>query len=186
MPKTSKTPQLQASDDPRLEAGDDIVANALEEADDVLLSAKAGAEAEETEASEVEASNNLAETLQSLQNIIERNANELSRIKGTIKEKRESLKNVFDNDASLSEAEEKAKEVSLAVKQQKATISSSPQAAQLRTDIGELREQQLEIEDTLSNHLLNYYTLTNSTSFDTSDGDQWEFKIRAQVKAKKD
>ncbi len=160
-------------DDPQLDSGEDLAAKALEEADDKMLTA------------EVEASDDLADTLQYLQNIIERNALELSRLKEEMKQKRESLKTVFENDAQLVEVAEKAKEVGREVSQRKTAINSSPQATQLRAGIGELREQQAEIEETLSNHLLNYYTLTNSTSFDTSDGDQWEFNIKAKVKARK-
>ncbi len=161
------------ANDPQLDSGEDLAAKALEEADDKMLSA------------EVEASDDLADTLQYLQNIIERNALELSRLRNELKEKRESLKNVFENDSQLVEAEEKAKEVVNEASQRKTVINSSPEATQLRASIGELREQQAEIEETLSNHLLNYYTLTNSTSFDTSDGDQWEFNIKAKVKARK-
>ena len=45
--------------------------------------------------------------------------------------------------------------------------------------------QQKELEETLSNHLVNYHSLTHSNSFDTSDGDQWEFSITAKIKPRK-
>jgi len=51
--------------------------------------------------------------------------------------------------------------------------------------IGELKEQQKEIEETLSNHLINYHAMTNSKSFDTSDGDQWDFSIKAKIRPRK-
>jgi chromosome segregation ATPase len=130
-------------------------------------------------------SDQVAQTLSSLQNVIERNANELTRIGDELKNKRESLKNVFDNDTDLAVAEEQVQELSNQVKERRAKMQADPQVTTLKVQIGELNEQKKEIEETLSNHLVNYYQMTNSTSFDTSDGDQWEFNIRAKVKARK-
>ncbi|NMA29609.1 MAG: hypothetical protein GX943_00905, partial [Candidatus Pacebacteria bacterium] len=52
---------------------------------------------------ELEQSNKLAETLISLQNLIERHALELTKINGELSEKRESVRDVFDNDTLLTE-----------------------------------------------------------------------------------
>ena len=62
---------------------------------------------------------------------------------------------------------------------------TDPTVVRLKNDIGELNEQKKEIEEALSNHLVNYYQLTNSKSIDTSDGDQREFVIRAKIKPAK-
>lgn len=172
------TPAIDAGQEPeQLESGEDLAAKALQAAN-----LRTGAMSDDDE---VAASDEIAETLNYLQSIIERNAEELTRLKNQLKEKRESLSSVFENDTQLAEAEEQAKQISTQVKERKAQINNSSQASQLKTQIAELREQQKEIEETLSGHLLNYYTLTNSTSFDTSDGDQWEFNIKAKVKSRK-
>ena len=134
---------------------------------------------------EAEASDQLAETLGHLQNVIERNADLLTQLQNDLKLKRESLRNVFDNDTQLAEVTEQQKEASQQVKERKSKLQTSPEVTQLKTQIGELNEQKKEIEEALSNHLLNYYQMTNSTSFDTSDGDQWEFNIKAKVKGRK-
>lgn len=130
-------------------------------------------------------SDKLADTLSALQGVIERNALQLEKLKEDMKEKRDSLKSVYENDAQLAEAEEQASTVSQQVKERKSSLKSSPQVTSLATQIAELREQMKEIEETLNNHLLNYFSLTNSTSFDTSEGDQWDFNVRAKLKAKK-
>lgn len=140
--------------------------------------------ADSTEA-EVAASNQVAETLTSLQNLIERQANELNRLSEELKQKRESLKSFFENDTQLGEAEAKAEVVSQEVKTRRSQLQTEPQVTSLRVQIGELNDQKKEIEETLSNHLINYHQITNSTSFDTSDGDQWDFNIRAKIKARK-
>ena len=134
---------------------------------------------------EIKKSNELAETLTSLNNLIEKHARELTRIEGELKEKRQSLKNIFDNDVQLTEAMEEVEKHNLAMKERKAQLQNDPQSTSLKIDVAELNQQKKELEETLSNHLVNYHALTNSTSFDTSDGDQWDFVIKAKIKAKK-
>lgn len=134
---------------------------------------------------EIKKSNELAETLTSLNNLIEKHARELTRIEGELKEKKQSLKNIFDNDVQLTEAMEEVEKHNLAMKERKAQLQNDPQSTSLKIDVAELNQQKKELEETLSNHLVNYHALTNSTSFDTSDGDQWDFVIKAKIKAKK-
>ncbi len=123
----------------------------------------------------------VGEALTSLQNIIERNANELDRIKEQMGELRESLKSVFENDSELAHAEEEATALTQQVKERKSKLQTSPQATQLKTKITELNEQKKEIEEALNNHLLNLYQITGTNTFDTSDGAQREFKVRASL-----
>lgn len=126
----------------------------------------------------------LGATYQALQNVIERNALELSRVKNEIKLKRESLKNLFDNDSELSEVTERVNKLTDEVKLRKSRVANRPEALQLKVQVGELNEQKKEIEEALSHHLINYHQLTGSKSFDTSSGDQCEFEIKAKVNAK--
>ncbi|MBQ6154356.1 hypothetical protein IJJ27_01620 [bacterium] len=134
---------------------------------------------------EAAASDKIAETLASLQAVIERNANELLEVSKTLKEKREMLKNTLDNNSEIAEAETKAKALNDELKQKKAKVAASQEVVNLKLEIAEIAQNKREIEETLSSHLVNYHQLTGSTSFDTSDGDQWEFSIQARVKAKK-
>ena len=137
------------------------------------------------EKSELEASNKIAETLNALQGVIERNAHELQELEKTLREKREMLKNMVDNNTDVSEAEAKAKAMNDELKQKKAKISADPATVSLKLQLAEISQNKKEVEETLSDHLVNYYQLTGSKSFDTSDGDQWEYNIKARVKAKK-
>jgi len=134
---------------------------------------------------EVATSDQLAETLMHLQAVIERNANELNELNQKLKEKRSMFKNIFESDANLAELEEEYVKILDKLKEAKARVQSSPEAMALKTQVAELNEQKKEVEETLSSHLLNYYQLTGSTSFDTSDGDQWEFVVKAKVKSRK-
>ena len=137
-----------------------------------------------TEIVELVKQNEFAESITSLQSLIEKHAIELSRIKAEKKLKRESLKSIFDNDTQFQEAKSEADKHSQVLKERKVQIQNDPQATSLKLDIAELNQQQKEIEETLSNHIVNYHAMTNSTSIDTSNGDQWDFKIKATIKPK--
>jgi len=137
------------------------------------------------QADEVERSDKIAETLAALQGVIERNANELITVSKTLKEKREMLKNSLENDNEIAEAQTKAKALNDEIKQKKSQALNRPEIVNLKLEIAEIAQNKKEIEETLSSHLVNYHQLTGSTSFDTADGDQWEFSINARVKPKK-
>src|SRR3972149_7812821 len=160
---------------------------ALKSGEDLALEALAqSAETAETASEEeLAASDKMAETLTSLQSLVERHALELEEIKSKLRDSRSSLKDVFENDPALSEAQAEMETHNLKVKERKEQLQTNPAAMSLKAKIGELREQQKELEETLSNHLVNYHSLTHSHSFDTSDGDQWEFRITAKIKPRK-
>lgn len=176
--------KLPVDDSKKLDKGDETMK--LKSGDDLALEAlnKSASQSSNVD-DELAESEKLAETLTSLQNLIERSANELQGLSNQIKEKRQMLKNVFDNDTQLTEAQEKVDEFSQELKTRKSHLQSNPQVTSLKVEIGELNQQKKELEESLSNHLVNLYSLTNSTSFDTSDGDQWEFRIKAKIKTKK-
>lgn len=173
----------EGADTPVLESGDDLAAQALASADGGSVGRVTGAKGAALD--EVAASNELAETLGSLQNVIERHANELQRIAEELKQNRELMNNFFENDTTLQAAQEEAKMASASLKERRGQVANHPQVTSLRVKLTELGEQKKEIEETLSHHLVNYYQLTNSKSFDTSDGDQWEFSVNARVKPRK-
>jgi hypothetical protein len=171
--------QLEAGDDQDLlQSGEDVALEALSQASQ-------GANPAADDDDELADSDDLAETLSSLQGVIERSAQELDSINQKLKEKRESLKSVFENDAPLAEAKQQVDHHTTQLKERRAKLQADPQVTTLKVQIGEINEQKKELEESLSNHLLNYYSLTNSTSFDTSDGDQWDFTVKAKVKSRK-
>lgn len=135
-------------------------------------------------ADEVQASDQFAQTLSSLEKLIERSANQLEELKAQIKERKQMLSACFANDEKLSEVDEKLAEFKLLTKERKTKLLQEPQVVDLNIKLKELTERKKELEESLSNHLVNHYSMTNSTSFDTSDGDQWEYIIQGRVKAK--
>jgi hypothetical protein len=95
------------------------------------------------------------------------------------------MKNVLINDSQLSEEEEKAKEVKLAVQKRKKDLNQSPEVKNLQLKMQEVKEELKDIEDSLSNQLLRMYQLTGVTEFETDGGEVREFAIKAKVKAKR-
>jgi len=164
-----------------LESGEDLAAKALSAADDTALLSDPSDDMSDEELE----SDKLAVTLGHLQSILERYATELETVSNSIKEKRESMKSVFDNDSTLAEKSEEAQKFAKEAKERKAQLQGDQTVIAIKNSLAELSEQKKEIEETISNHLLNYYKMTNSKSFDTSDGDQWDFDIRAKVKPRR-
>ena len=170
----TEKPELEAGQTLGLSAGDDLALAALNQAQTAGPTSSAD--------DEVKNSDQIAETLTSLQSIIERNANLLDELKDKLKETRDSLRSMFENDTELTAAQEQAQSYTAQIKERKVKLLADATVVRLQTQVAELTEQKKELEESLSNHLVNYYDLTKSTSFDTSDGDQREFVIKATVK----
>ncbi len=176
--------QLSASDQKKLDKPEQAALAALSKASQQLQTQVE--EGEDLSASEELAqSKEFAQTLNSLQQLVEAKAKKLMVLKDQMKKKRQMIKDVFENDTQLAEVTEKKEEVYQAHKARKAELRDTPEVKELKVDLRELKDQQKDLEESLSNHLISYHQLTNSTSFDTSEGDQWEFKIKAKVKNKK-
>lgn len=178
MPDDKKTQDAlpEGEETPKLEDAQELAINAI---------SKAAEQAADGDLSESEKSDQFAKTLQSLEKVVESKAKKLMRLKDEMKKKRQMIKNVFENDQDFQEVAEQKTEVYQQWRQRKSELNETVQVRQLKDDLRELKDERKDLEESLSNHLINYHQLTNSTSFDTSEGDQWEFKIKAKVKSKK-
>lgn len=128
--------------------------------------------------------NDIAETISSLQNIIESNAILLRKVKADKKIIAEQMKDLKANDTALSQAEDEAVEHLQAIKEAKHAVNKSPESVELRAKKAELTQEEKEIQETLSNHLVSYYGLTNSNVFDTSMGEMIQMKVKATISTK--
>jgi hypothetical protein len=126
-----------------------------------------------------------AQEFNRIKNIVARKVNQADELKKKMREISESMKNVLINDSQLSEEEEKAKEVKLAVQKRKKDLNQSPEVKNLQLKMQEVKEELKDIEDSLSNQLLRMYQLTGVTEFETDGGEVREFAIKAKVKAKR-
>jgi len=178
--------ELEAGDTVEsLEAGDDTAS--IESAEGTFL--PAGYEVMVSDAAQVDAevsqAEEFGETLNSLQNIIQRYSEQQDQVSSKLRDLREMMKSLFDNDAELQELSEQAKAAQQDSKARKQRIKETPESVELQMKMKELKEEQGEIQDTLNNHLLRYYQLTGSQVIEEPDGSEREFKIQARLKAKK-
>ena len=120
-----------------------------------------------------------AETLQSLMSIISRNAEHLKSLKAEKKVIAEQEKDLLENDSNYQSAVSTAESYVQEIKEKRAVVRNSDVSLGLRIKKKEITQQEKEIKETLSNHLTNYYSLTNSRTFDLKDGGQIDFNIRA-------
>lgn len=125
------------------------------------------------------------DSMSAVQAIIVRQSSRLDELKDQMKKLNESMRSIFDNDQALAQAEEQAKESSKVQKERKQQLNQSAEAMQLKYKIGEIRDQVKDLEESLNNHLLNYYQITGSKFFDTEMGEQREFAVRAKLLGKK-
>lgn len=130
------------------------------------------------------ASDDFAKTLNSLQALIESKANKLMDLKQAVSQKREMMNSVYENDQQLKETQDQKEAINQNYKERHQQLTQDPAVRQAKEDLARLKQEQKELEESLSTHLISYHQLTNSTSFDTSDGDQWEFDIHAKVKSR--
>ncbi len=127
---------------------------------------------------------NASETIFSLQNLIAKNATRLRELKAKKKMLSEQEKSLLENNQEFQEAESVASEHIQAVKEAKLKVKQSLEAQKLKTQKVELSEEEKEIQETLSNHLVSYYSLTNSNIVDIDNGEQIQMTIKATISAK--
>jgi DNA-binding transcriptional MerR regulator len=125
------------------------------------------------------------EQLTAIQNIVERYGNQLDELNKKIRDLRESLSNLFENNEELQEAEAQQKALKTDVTAKKQRIKESPEAVQFQMKIKELAEEANEVKQTVSNHLIRYYQMTGSQVIETSSGEEREFSVSARLKGKK-
>jgi len=123
-------------------------------------------------------------SLQSVQNIVERLAGQLAEIKEEKKQVREMIKSFVENDPDYSVAMDAVEPILQRAKEAKAKAISSPQIVELKVKASEFREQEKEIKESLSNHLLRYREMTGSNVFETTAGDEVGFVTKAVFKPK--
>jgi phosphoglycolate phosphatase-like HAD superfamily hydrolase len=126
-----------------------------------------------------------AQSYQAVQAIIERLSFRFDEIKQKQKEVKQSLANIFINDDELPILENQAKAASQSFKQKKQQLQETPEAKALSAKLKELNEEVKDIEDALTNHLISYFQMTGTRSFNTPTGEEREFKVLAKLLPKK-
>lgn len=122
---------------------------------------------------------------EAVKGLIQRMSVQLDELKEKQKDLRERLKNIQDNDAQLGELEIQAKEAATAFKKRKKDLMDSLEAREVKAKLTEANEEAKEIKESLTHHLLNYYQITGTQSFETPAGGEREFSFAAKIKPAK-
>lgn len=117
--------------------------------------------------------------------IISKQANHLQELNKELKLINEQLKSLLENDGQLSESQAEAKELNQKVKTRKTELLETNEAKTLKLKIADLKEERTDLEDSLTNHLLDLYQATGVMEFEDAQGNLWEFNLKARIKAKK-
>jgi chromosome segregation ATPase len=123
-----------------------------------------------------------AETLDATQNLIIRLTQQLEDLQKQQRDLKEMLKNIFDNDDKLQQAQQIVDEQSKEARSRKTEISQTPQAIELKSKVADLSEDLKMVMESLNTHLLNYYQLTGSKAVDFPGGEEREMVIRARLR----
>jgi len=121
------------------------------------------------------------ETFIAVKGLIQRLSLDLDELNTKQKDLRQSLTNIADNDLALAEMEEQAKDAQLAYKKRKKDLMESTEAKEIRGKLKELNEEKRDLQDSLTSHLLNYFQMTGTQSFETPSGGEREFKLNARL-----
>lgn len=123
-----------------------------------------------------------ATALDATQNLIIRLSQQLEDLEKQHKDLKDMLKGVFDNDETLTKANQEAEAHMKTAKSRKTEISGSSEVIELRTKMADLAEDVKLIQESLNTHLLNYYQLTGSKAVDFPGGEEREMIIKAKLK----
>lgn len=126
------------------------------------------------------------ESFDATQNLIYNLGEQLDEINDDLREYREMIKNVYENDETLQEAKQVADEAKQVMKERKNDLNNTQEVKELKAKMGDAKEERKMLQESLQNHLLNYYQMTGgSTTVDLPDGSERDYSLKAKLKRKK-
>ncbi len=126
-----------------------------------------------------------ATVYEATRSIITRQIVQLEEIKHKMRIFTEQIQDMVENSEALSIAEKESKEASKKAKEIKTNILQSQAAKNLKMQVQELRDEQKDLVDSMSGHLLDLYQTTGVMEFEAPDGSVYEYKISAKLGGKK-
>jgi hypothetical protein len=138
--------------------------------------------ADETNEEDQEKTEFDADALTATQGLIGRLSGQLDELSTKQKELKNMLKNVFENDQQLAEAEVKAQDLNQEVKTRKLDLNQTQEVQDLKMKLSDITEDLKMVQESLNTHLLNYFQMTESTVVDMPDGTEREMDLKAKLK----
>ena len=124
-------------------------------------------------------------SFESTRNLIAKQLQLLEKIKQEIKQHRESMQAILDNDPQYGELENQTKEYQNKLKQRKLQLLESQNARKIKLKIAELSDERRDIEESLTAHLLDLYQATGVMEFEDQEGHLWTYQLKARISRSK-
>ncbi|MGI5826257.1 MAG: hypothetical protein ACOX50_02490 [Patescibacteria group bacterium] len=106
-----------------------------------------------------------------LENLIKNYLSRIDNLKQELKKQSDLFKDSFESDAVYKEHEEKAKEAAKLRAETKQQILKQPTLASLAEKIDEIKNEIKELQETLSDYLLQYQKMTGFSQIETDQGE---------------
>jgi hypothetical protein len=106
-----------------------------------------------------------------LEGLIKNYVAQINNLKAELKKHQELYKDSFESDSVYQEHSEKAKEAAKLRSETKSQILKQPALATLAEKIADYKSEIKEIQDTLSDYLLQYQNQTGLSEIETGDGE---------------
>lgn len=130
------------------------------------------------------ASNGDGEVLTNIETLIKSHIASIERRSTELKEYRNMLEDLLNNDAVYAKHSEEAKEKAKMKQSTKAQIMKRPDAYSLAEKIKNARAEKKSLGDALSDYLKEYQRLSGQTTFEDEDGNVQEIVYIARLKKK--
>jgi hypothetical protein len=124
------------------------------------------------------------QTFEATRSVVSRQVQHLQKLKNEIKQQNQQLKNLLENDQNLNIAQTEAKEVAQKAKVRKTELLETSEAKKIKLRISDLKDEQTDLEDSLTNHLLDLYQATGVMEFEDTEGHIWEYNLKAKLKSR--
>jgi hypothetical protein len=151
---------------------DDLTQDVIEEGDIVEETTTVSTESNDTSAATV---------LLSLEEMIKNNIASIDKLTAELREKKHMFSDVFQNDTTYKEQEEKVKEANVVKMQTRQQILKQPAIIQLAEKIKSMSADMKERRAALSDYLLEYQRLTQATTIEDLEGNVREIINDAKV-----
>jgi len=122
-----------------------------------------------------------AQDLINLDGLIKNYLSRLQELRDQLRESREQLEDMLINDLTYHEQTEKAKEAGKSKNQTKSQLLKQPLALELAEKLKSSREEVKDIQQSLSDYLLQYQRLTGANEFEDKDGNVREIKYTVKL-----
>lgn len=131
---------------------------------------------------EVVEDNNTVELMQSLENLIQGNLEELKHIDEDIKRNKEMIDGVLGNDSTYKQHLEAAKEATRIKSNTKKEILKRDDVKHVAEKLKELREQKKDVKEELSNYGVEWMSHAKQLTLDFGEGEMYQVVQSAELK----